>query len=398
EYQIKRYNRLISSFESTFSEKEYQLFSSPGRTEIGGNHTDHNHGRVLAASINLDSIAAVAANKDNQVTLYSEGYKEPFIVNLNQLSPIKEEEGDTKSLIRGIASRFEQLNYDIGGFDAVMTSDVLQGSGLSSSASIEVLIGTVLNVFYNDSNISADEIAKISQYAENEYFGKPCGLMDQMACAVGGIISIDFEDTENPIVEKIEFDFESTGYDLIVIDTGGNHADLTDEYSAIPSEMKSVANYFGKTFCHEIDFEMLLANISELRLKLGDRAILRALHFLSENERVIKQVKRLRENNFNKFLTLVKESGNSSFKWLQNIYPCSDNKEQGLTLALALTEKFIEEHGNGVCRVHGGGFAGTIQVFIQNSLTQKYKEYIESIFGIDSATLLSIRSSGSMKL
>ncbi len=397
-YQTDRYFNLIKNYHQKFDDSEYHLFSTPGRTEIGGNHTDHNHGRVLAGSINLDSIAVVNKNDTNRVTLYSEGFDNPFIVNLNNLTPIKTEEGDTNSLIRGIAARFVELGYKIGGFSGVMTSDVLRGSGLSSSASIEVLIGTIFNAFYNSNSVPVEEIAKISQYAENVYFGKPCGLMDQMACAVGGIITIDFEDKENPIVEKVNFDFDATGYNLIVVDTGGNHADLTDDYSSVPSEMKSVANYFDKTFCREIDYNILIKNISNLRKELGDRAVLRAIHFLSENEKVLKQVEALNNNNFDKFLNLIKNSGDSSFKWLQNIYPTSNVKEQGVTLALAVTEKFIEENEKGACRVHGGGFAGTIQVFIPTTLVGEYKRLIESIFGAGSISILKIRQVGTTYL
>ncbi|MCF6271155.1 MAG: hypothetical protein L3J41_15690 [Melioribacteraceae bacterium] len=401
DYQTDRYLKLIETYKEkilrgiSFGEdSEYHLFSTPGRTEIGGNHTDHNNGRVLAGSINLDSIAVVSKNNNNKVTLYSEGYENPFVVDLNSLAPIKAEEGDTNSLIRGIAARFVELGYKIGGFNGVIASDVLRGSGLSSSASIEVLIGTIFNAFYNSDSVPVEEIAKISQYVENVYFGKPCGLMDQMACAVGGIITINFKDKDNPIVEKVNFDFDATGYNLIVVDTGGNHADLTDDYASVPSEMKSVANYFNKSFCSEIDYNLLIENIPDIRSKLGDRAVLRAIHFLSENERVIKQVEALRNNDFDRFLNLIKSSGDSSFKWLQNIYPTSNIKEQGVTLALSVTEKFIEENGKGACRVHGGGFAGTIQVFIPSILVEKYKKLIDSIFGTKSVSILKIRDVG----
>ena len=394
EFQYKRYSDLIEKHSEYFEPQRVHLFSTPGRTEIGGNHTDHNNGRVLAGSINLDSIAVVTKNVESKVTLYSDGYENPFIVDLNNLSPLKDEEGDTNSLIRGIAARFVELGYNIGGFNGVISSNVLRGSGLSSSASIEVLIGTIFNTLYNEDAISAKEIAKISQYAENVYFGKPCGLMDQLACAVGGIITIDFADSENPIVEKVDFDFEATGYNILVVDTGGNHADLTDDYASIPNEMKSVANHFGKSSCREIDYCLIIENISELRSKLGDRAVLRAIHFLSENERVVKQVEALRNNSFNEFLELIKESGNSSFKWLQNIYSASNVKEQGLTLALAITEKYIENIGEGACRVHGGGFAGTIQVLLPSNKIDEYQKQMGNIFGKNCVENLFIREIG----
>jgi len=394
EFQYKRYSDLIEKHSEYYGPNEVHLFSTPGRTELGGNHTDHNHGRVLAGSINLDSIAAVSKNDENRVTLYSEGFEKPFVVDLNNLSQIKDEEGDTNSLIRGIASRFVELGYKIGGFSGVITSEVLRGSGLSSSASIEVLIGTIFNALFNRESIPAEEIAKISQYAENVYFGKPCGLMDQMACAVGGIITIDFADEENPIVDRVEFDFNATDYNLIVVDTGGNHADLTDDYASIPSEMKSVANYFEKSFCREIDYNLVIENISELRSRLGDRALLRVMHFLSENERVVKQVEALRNNSFGKFLELIKESGNSSFKWLQNMYSSTNVKEQGLTLALAITEKYLHEIGEGACRVHGGGFAGTIQVFLPSNKIDEFQKQMENIFGEKCVAKLFIREIG----
>jgi len=394
EFQYERYSDLLEKHSEYFGLKEVHLFSTPGRTEIGGNHTDHNHGRVLAGSINLDSIAVVNKNKENKVTLYSEGYEEPFVVDLNSLAPRKHEQGDTNSLIRGIAARFVEIGYKIGASSGVLSSDVLRGSGLSSSASIEVLIGTIFNALYNRESISVEEIAKISQYTENVYFGKPCGLMDQMACAVGGIITIDFADEENPIVERVEFDFKATDYNLIVVDTGESHADLTDDYASIPSEMISVANYFGKSFCREINYSLIIENISELRSKLGDRGVLRTIHFLLENERVAKQVEALRNSSFSEFLELIKESGNSSFKWLQNIYTSTNVEEQGLTLALAITEKYLNEIGEGACRVHGGGFAGTIQVFLPSNKVEEYQKQMESIFGEKCVAKLFIRKIG----
>lgn len=396
--QVKRYEKLADQFGAHFKTSELYFFSTPGRTELSGNHTDHNHGRVLAASINRDSIAAVSKSNEYRVELFSEGYDGPFRVDLNHLKAVAGEEGTTSALIRGIAARFRQLGYRVGGFNACITSDVLPGSGLSSSASIEVLIGTILNVLYNENQIPAEMIAKIGQFAENEYFGKPCGLMDQMACAVGGIISIDFKDPANPIVNKVDFDIDMQNYCLLVVDTGGSHADLTNDYASVPAEMKSVAKIFGAEVLREVSMDAYLEKIPDLRKMVGDRAVLRGLHFLQENERVSAQVAALESGNFQKFLELLKSSGNSSFKWLQNIYSPDNIKEQGVTLGLALTEKYIMDIGQAACRVHGGGFAGTIQVFLPNDAIQPYKKLIEPVFGETSIQELRIRSIGAVHL
>jgi len=398
EQKFQRFNRLIEKFRETFPEQDFHFFSTPGRTEIGGNHTDHNHGRVLAGSVNLDSIAVAATNQTNVVTLHSEGYPAPFVVNLNRLEKMADEIGTTASLIRGIAARLQQLGFHIGGFNACVTSDVLPGSGLSSSASIEVLIGTIFNHLFNRGKIDPQAIALIGQYAENQYFGKPCGLMDQTTCAVGGIITIDFEHPGEPVVKKVNFDFASRNYSLLVVDTGGNHADLTDEYAAVPEEMKAVAHQLGAEVCREISYHDLLARIRTLRDRVGDRAILRAFHFLGDNARVLDQVAALERGDFKKFLSLVTESGNSSFKWLQNIYTTKNVRQQGVALALAVTEQYIADTGEGACRVHGGGFAGTIQVFLPNPAVAGYIERIESVFGRGKAVVLSIRPHGTMYL
>lgn len=398
EKQFLRYKNLVENFKEKFSDTELYVFSTPGRTEISGNHTDHNHGWVLAASINLDSIAVVAKNNENMVELYSEGYGKPFIVDLNQLSVQEEDRETTTGLIRGIASRLKQLNFNIGGFNAYLSSDVLPGSGLSSSASIEVLIGTIFNTLYNENTIQNETIAQIGQYAENHYFGKPCGLMDQMACAIGGIISIDFKNPQDPVVKKIDFDFEKQGYSLLVVDTGGNHADLTEDYAAIPLEMKSVASLLKAEVCRDITLEKLIPEIKKIRELTGDRAVLRALHFLRENDRVLSQVEALEKGSFESFLRLVKESGNSSFKWLQNIYTNKNVQEQGMTLALAVTEKFISDSGEGACRVHGGGFAGTIQVFLPRKNVNEYVKLISTVFGDNKVLVLGIRPFGTICL
>jgi len=397
-YQFERYKILADRFLAKFGDADPHFFSSPGRTELGGNHTDHNHGRVLAASVNLDTISVCNYNNSNDVKIYSEGYDTPFFVNLNELKKKREEEGTTNALIRGIAFRFTELDYGIGGFNAFVSSEVLSGSGLSSSASIEVLIGTIFNALYNENKISSKQIALAGQYAENNYFVKPCGLMDQMASAIGGIISIDFEKPQAPKVETVDFDFESTGYKIIVVNTGGSHTDLADDYASIPNEMKSVAKFFNKEFCRDISMNDLLSNCKKLRTELGDRAILRAMHFIEENEKVVHQVSALRNNDFSKYLELVNQSGNSSFKWLQNIYSPKKVYEQGVSLALAVTERYIEEIKEGACRVHGGGFAGTIQVYLPAELVEGYLKLIEPVFGKGSAKILTIRSEGAVYL
>ena len=391
-----RYQKLEDKFLQYFDDADKYYFSAPGRTEIGGNHTDHNHGMVVAASVNLDSIAVVTKNQNQKVVLYSDGYFSPFEIDINQLEIDEKEKGTTTALIRGIAKRFKEFGFNIGGFSGCMTSDVLPGSGLSSSASVEVLIGTIFNYLFNDGKVPAEMIAQIGQYAENNYFGKPCGLMDQMACAVGGIISIDFENNTKPIVEKVDVDFDNLGYSLVIVDTGGNHADLTDDYAAVPTEMKSVANFFGKSVLREIDESDLLENIAELRSEVGDRAVLRALHFFEENKRVLQIVNALSELDLDRFLKLIKESGNSSFKWLQNIFTIKNIPEQGVTLGLAITEQYLSEIDTGACRVHGGGFAGTIQVFIPSEFVPRYIEIIEKVFGRGSAMKLSVRSKGAI--
>lgn len=398
DYQTNRYQNLIELYSNIYNyNKELSIISTPGRTEIIGNHTDHNGGKVIAASINLDTVIAYT-QAENEVKLKSDQYEEIFHVDLSNLDPIEKEKGTTSSLIRGIAAGFVKHGYKIGGFYGVLTSDVKLGSGLSSSASVEVTIGSVFNQLYNDNQISPSMIAKIGQFAENKYFGKPCGLMDQMVCAVGGIVSIDFKDPNNPKVEKINYDFESQGYKLLIVDTGENHEDLTNDYASIPKEMKSVADFFEKEVCRGIDLDTLLSHTKDLRNNVGDRAILRAFHFLNENERVTKLVDALNKNNFTNFLHLINESGNSSFKWLQNIYSITNVKEQSVSLSLALTEKFIEEKNAGACRVHGGGFAGTIQVFLPGKYVEEYKNYIESVLGKDKVLVLSIRSKGTICL
>ena len=398
ELNIKRFEKVVNHFVDKFGDGDIQLFSTPGRTEIGGNHTDHNHGRVLAASVNLDSIAAAIKTDENNIIFYSDAYEKPFVVDLAELNPNHEEEGTTSSLIRGIAARFKEMNFQIGGFNAYISSNVMVGSGLSSSASIEVLIGTILNSFYVEGKISAESIAIIGQFAENVYFNKPCGLMDQMTCAVGGIVTIDFKDPKNPIVKKVKFDFYEQDFSLIVVDTGGNHADLTDDYASIPREMKAVAFELGGKVGRDISMEKLLTELKSLRSKVSDRAILRIYHFITDNKRVTGQVSALESGDFDKFLKLVNDSGNSSNKWLQNCYSIKNPNEQGINLALAVTENYIKKIAKGACRVHGGGFAGTIQVFLPNEFTKKYVKIIQRIFGGNAVLILNLRPLGTIHI
>ncbi len=394
--QLVRYDKLEKKFTAKFGKTDCYFFSTPGRVELGGNHTDHNNGRVLAASIDLDSIAVAALSNNNIISVFSEGYDKPFIINLHNLQKQENETGSTNSLIRGIAAGMIDAGFKIGGFNACISSQVLPGAGLSSSASFEVLIATIINTLFNKQKIKPETIAQISQYAENEYFGKPCGLMDQLACAAGGIISVDFKDAQHPVIQKVLFDFDKQGYDLLLLDTGGGHANLTQEYAAIPSEMKSVAKYFAKKSLRDVSFNELHSKIGELRKRVGDRAILRALHFYNENARVDKQMNALRHDDFPLFLQLMTESGASSLKWLQNIYSAKNIKKQGITLAYALTEKYINETNNGAFRVHGGGFAGTIISLIPANKTKDYKMLMENVFGADALKILSIRQIGTV--
>ncbi|MCD7742340.1 MAG: galactokinase [Ruminococcus sp.] len=391
ERQAQRYAQAAEEFESMFGVKPERFFSAPGRTEVGGNHTDHNNGCVLAAGVSLDVIAAVVPTDDGIIRIKSQGFPMDAI-DSNDYEIKDNEENTSAALIRGVAAGMNRRGYKTGGFMAYTTSNVLKGSGLSSSAAFEVLVGTILNGLYNDFAISPVEIAQISQFAENIYFGKPSGLMDQMACSVGSFITIDFEDPTKPIIEAIDFDFESSGYKLCIVDTRGDHADLTGEYAAVATEMKAVAQYFGKNVLREVDRAQVIENMPVLREKLGDRAVLRALHFFGDSARVGKESAMLKSHDFKKFLTLVNESGDSSYKYLQNIYPASDPTRQGLSLALYLASDILE--GEGACRVHGGGFGGTIQAFVPNYKLDEFKHRMENVFGEGSCYVLSVRPFG----
>lgn len=394
EYQKARYIKAIESFEELFGEKEVSIYSAPGRSEIGGNHTDHQYGRVLAASINLDAIAIVA-KKENGITLKSEGY--PIIhVDLTELSPDKGEEGTSAGLIRGVAAKLKEEGNEVGGFEAYVTSDVLNGAGMSSSAAFEVLVGNILSGLYNEGTISPVLIAQAGQYAENVFFGKPCGLMDQMASSVGNLIFIDFADVKNPVIKKVDVNFEDFGHSLCIIDTKGSHEDLTDEYAAIPEEMKCVAAYFGKDVLRQVDKNEFYTHIPVIRKTTGDRAVLRAMHWFEETNRVIDQVNALEQGDFEEFKELIKASGDSSFKYLQNVYSVKNLSRQEMSVGLAFSDAILK--GRGVSRVHGGGFAGTIQAFVPNDIVDVYKKDMEDIFGQDACHVLKIRKYGGMKV
>lgn len=394
EYQRTRYIKAIESFEELFGEKEVSIYSAPGRSEIGGNHTDHQYGRVLAASINLDAIAIVA-KKENGITLKSEGY--PIIhVDLTDLCPDKGEEGTSAGLIRGVAAKLKEEGYKVGGFEAYVTSDVLNGAGMSSSAAFEVLVGNILSGLYNEGHISPVLIAQAGQHAENVFFGKPCGLMDQMASSVGNLIFIDFADVKEPVIKKVDVNFEDFGHSLCIIDTKGSHADLTDEYAAIPEEMKRVAAYFSKDVLRQVDKNEFYTHIPEIRKNAGDRAVLRAMHWFEETDRVIDQVNALEQADFEEFKRLIKASGDSSFKYLQNVYSVKNLSRQEMSIGLAFSDAILKDRG--VSRVHGGGFAGTIQAFVPNDIVDIYKKNMEDIFGQDACHVLKIRKYGGMKV
>lgn len=395
-YQQERFYALAENYEKDFSaDADLRFFSAPGRTEVGGNHTDHNNGKVLAAAINLDAVAAVAVRDDGIICVNSAGYS-PISVDTSMLDIIDEEEGTSTALIRGICAKFNELGYKYGGFNASVTSSVLSGSGLSSSAAYEVLICAILNNIYNEGKISAVEIAQISQYAENVYFKKPCGLMDQMACSVGGFVKIDFENTAKPIIDKVDFDIAKHGYNLCIIDTGGNHADLTGDYAAIRLEMNSVAEFFGKPVLRQVSENDVMANIGAIREKTGDRAIERAIHFYNENKRVERLADALSKGDFDDFKATIIESGKSSYMYNQNCFTLSEPSEQPVALALCVAEELLK--GKGAYRVHGGGFAGTIQAFVPVDMTDDFVKAMSSFLGENACYILKIRSHGGCEI
>ena len=391
----ERKNQLDSRFAEIFGTAPERYFSAPGRTEISGNHTDHQHGCVLAGAVNLDTVAAVRINGTNRIRIQSKGY--PMCeVDLSVLEPVDSEINSTPALVRGVAARFAQLGCEVKGFDAYCESTVLPGSGLSSSAAYEVLIGTIINCLFFDKKLSAIEIAQVGQYAENVFFGKPCGLMDQMASSVGAMVFIDFKDPQAPVVEKIDFDFASAEHALCIIDTGADHADLTDEYAAVPGELKALCNILGEGELRSISKMNFYSNIQRLREEVGDRAVLRAIHIYDENQRVKLQKKALQAGDFASFLSYVTESGLSSWRYLQNVIPAGRKEKQEVAFALTIAEKLL--NGRGACRVHGGGFAGTIQAFVPNDLLEEFKNGIESVLGEGSCYVLSIRPQGGVEM
>ena len=394
-YQKQRYVNAIESYIEEFGEDDVEIYSAPGRSEVGGNHTDHQHGEILAASINLDAIGIVKKTDDMKVSILSKGYT-LITISLENLDMQEEEKETTIALIKGVVAGLANRGYKIGGFKAYITSDVLIGAGLSSSAAYETLIGNIVSGLYNNMSVSAEEIAIIGQFAENVYFGKPCGLMDQMACSVGNMVHVDFADINNPKVEKVTFDLNKYGYSLCITDTKGSHADLTADYAAVPEEMKKVAAFFGKEVLLGLTVDDILENIVKVREQVGDRGVLRALHFIRENERVQKEVSYLSDEDIEGFLKTVAASGNSSYKYLQNVYSNADVQHQNVSLALAISEDFLGD--NGVSRVHGGGFAGTIQAFVKNDIVIEYQKIMDMVFGQGACSVLKIRKYGGMKV
>ena len=394
EYQRNRYVAAVEKYISLYGDNGVEIYSAPGRSEVGGNHTDHQHGCVLAAAINLDAIAVVGKT-EREIKILSDDF-DIKAIDVNDLAVKQEEAGSSEALVRGVLAKLKELNYQIGGFNAFITSDVIMGAGLSSSAAFETIIGTILSGLYNDMTVDPVLIAQIGQYAENVYFGKPCGLMDQCASSVGSLINIDFKDIDKPVVRKVDVDFSKFEHSLCIVDTKGSHADLTDEYAAIPAEMKKIANYFNKEFLREVDEQEFFDNIAKVREIGNDRAVLRAIHLFTENKRVDLQVAALNAGDFDEFKRLIKASGDSSYKFLQNVYANSDVFNQSVSIGLAMSEKILGD--NGVCRVHGGGFAGTIQAFVKDSYVDTYKTEIEKVFGKDSCHILKVRKYGGKKV
>lgn len=395
--QKKRYLKLLADFSNYFGDDgEVIVVSTPGRTEIGGNHTDHNAGHVLAAAVSLDVIATAQKNGSHTVTLYSAGYA-PFTIDISSLHAHDEERFSSAALVRGILARCKELGYGIGGFNACVESEVLPGSGLSSSAAFEVMIVSVVNHLFNDGRINAIENAKIAQFAENNYFGKPCGLMDMSTCAVGNLVSIDFRDFDNPIVEKVDYDFEKSGYELIIIDTGGSHADLNEDYADIEHEMKACAYALGGQVLRDVSLHKLMENISALRSTLSDRAILRGIHFFMDDTRVLRQVDYLKGGDFESFKREIIASGVNSFCYCQNCFSPSLPQEQGLSIALAMSEELLADKG-GAWRVHGGGFAGTIQCFVPSDFVDAYIDAMSKVFASKTIYRIMIRSEGTARI
>ena len=398
EYTKERMIEAINAFTKNYGEdRDICIFSVPGRSEIIGNHTDHNHGKVMAGAINRDILAVVSKNDENLIRFCSEGYSKDQIKIEDVTSPDKFRKYTSRALVAGMANAFINAGHKIGGYDAYSCTEVLKGSGLSSSAAFEVMIGNILNHLYNDGQVDNKEIAKYAQYSENVYFGKPCGLMDQMACAVGGFVYIDFEDNANPVVESVNFSLADAGYSLCIVNTGGSHAGLNDDYASVPGEMKAVASYFGRPYLRGLTEEEILKAAPNMRRRVGDRAILRAIHFVRENERVEKAREALKCGDLNSFYDIILASGRSSYQYLQNVFTTHNAIEQGISLALCVTDGALSGKG-GAFRVHGGGFAGTIQAFVKNEHLDSYVAAMNSVFGEGAAMVLNIRPLGAVKL
>lgn len=394
---LKRYEAVLKGFLKEFGEKDVKLFSSPGRTEISGNHTDHNNGKVLGGSINLDCVAVAAKNDSDFVNIISESFSQKFRVNINDIEPGTDKIG-TIELLKGILAGFEQRGASIGGFDAYITSNVISSAGVSSSAAFETLICQIINTLFNEGKLSKTDYAYIGKYAENNYWDKASGLLDQMCCAYGGLISIDFANPDSPKVEEMDFDFAGAKHDLIIVQTGRGHADLSADYSSIPAEMKKVAEFFGKSTLSEVNEDEFYNNLSKIRDFAGDRAVLRSIHFFDENKRVDNEIKALKSNDFDSFLKNITDSGNSSWKYLQNVYTNAAPNEQGITVALALSERFLKEKNVGATRVHGGGFAGVIMAMVPENYSDEYVSYMDKFLGKGSSYKMKIRPYGSICL
>ena len=398
EAQKARYTKAIDEFAAIYgADREVTLYSVAGRSELSGNHTDHNHGCVVAASIDLDIIAVASVREDSVIRVKSEGFPEDEVNFDTYTAPVEAKYGSSESIIAGMCAGFRKDGYALGGFDAYTTSNVLKGSGLSSSAAFEDMVGNILSHMYNGGKVDNVEIAKLAQYAENVFFGKPCGLMDQVACAVGGIVAIDFADPKAPVIDKIDFDMTEQGYNLCIVNTGGNHADLTDDYASVPAEMKAVAAHFGKAVLREVDEADMIAAIPALRETVGDRAVLRALHFFNENKRVALQKAALTCGDLEGFFAQVLASGKSSFCYLQNVYTSKNLSEQGMSLALCLAEDYLSGK-KAAWRVHGGGFAGTIQAFVPTCEVEGFRALMDSVFGEGKCIVLRIRPEGAVKI
>lgn len=396
DYNRARLLKALDRFQELFpGEEQVELYSAPGRSEVCGNHTDHQNGCVLATSINLDAVAVVSKTKDGVIRLISGDFPEERI-DTKDLAKRDSEANTTTALIKGVAEGLKQRGYQVGGFHAYVTSDVLMGAGMSSSAAFESLVGTILSSLYNEGRVSSVEIAQIGQYAENVYFGKPCGLMDQMACSVGGMVFIDFEKKEHPIVRSVKSNFTKAGISLCIVDTKGSHADLTPDYAAVPEEMNRIALACGKSHLREVPEEIFYEKLSQLWKETSGRCVLRAIHFYEEQKRVADAVETLEQNDYEGFLQIIQASGNSSAKFLQNIYSPKDAAAQNVTVALAVSESILR--GRGVCRVHGGGFAGTIQAFVKNEAVAEYREKMEKIFGAGSCHVLKVRPLGGIRM